>query len=83
MGEAVLAAGLTFAMWVGALATARGRGFVGWTLLALLLTPIIACIILVCLPKLDDAKRPKVFIVVTATGLVTLAVAAGIAVLLA
>lgn len=78
MGEVVLIAGFIFAMWVGALASVRGRGFFGWTLLSLFLTPVIACIILVCLPKLDQATRSKVVIVVMAAALVTLALGAGL-----
>ena len=83
MGEAVLTVGFIFAMWVGVFATVRGRGFFGWALLSLFLTPVIACIILLCLPKLDQATRRKVVIVVMATALVTLVLGAGLVELLA
>jgi len=50
---------LLLAAGLGLLANARGRNGFGWFLLAALLSPLIAIIFLLVLPKLGDAAAPR------------------------
>ena len=46
--------GIAVAVCAGVVADARGRSFFGWTLFALVLTPLVAFIMLALLPKLEN-----------------------------
>ena len=48
---------LIFAAIVGAAASARGRSGFGWALLAVLMSPVLALILLVVLPNVADRAR--------------------------
>lgn len=55
--------GLFISLLVGIAANSRGRSFVGWTLLSVLITPILALLLLLVLRDLSrraapDAPRP-------------------------
>lgn len=49
---------LIFSIGVGLIASARERSFIGWTLGALIISPLIAVIILALLPRGDEPERP-------------------------
>lgn len=55
--EFVLFLGI-FAIIVAIIASNRGRSGFGWFLLSLLISPILAIILLVCLPKLNSSSIP-------------------------
>lgn len=50
---------LILALVVGVAAGSRGRSGFGWFLIAILLSPLIAIIILLVLPKLGEAGAPR------------------------
>lgn len=45
---------------VALVASARGRGQVNWFIIAFLVSPVIAFVVLVLMPNLKEARRPPV-----------------------
>jgi hypothetical protein len=54
-GAGIFLTWFAFAIIVGVAANTRGRNWAGWFVLAVLLSPLIAGLLLLALPRYDDA----------------------------